>query len=62
MELNNDVVRDGLELFLQKYGIKNKWVSQQINLSETSLSLFLNKKRILTQNNLQKIHNLITEG
>lgn len=61
MELSNENVKNELKEYLKENGVKNIWVANKINISPTSICLFLQGKRELPQDRLKQICELITK-
>lgn len=57
--MNPDNIRRDLNNYLQDNGIKSKFIASKIGISESMMSYFLNNKKSLSVNNLQKIYNII---
>lgn len=57
----NESVRVELLKFIKDRGIKQSWVAGKCNLSSCSISLYLNKRRMLTDMHLDIIKNLMTK-
>jgi antitoxin component HigA of HigAB toxin-antitoxin module len=53
------IVEDARDLILEhlkKYGIKQRWLAEKLDLSDSHLTLVLQKERDLTEENLNKIN------
>lgn len=61
MNLNNENVREELIKYLKQQGVKAKHISKLVDLSETTLSLFKNGQRELSQVKLQMIYSIINK-
>lgn len=59
MELSNEIVKNELKKYLSDRGVKNIWVANAIDISPTSVCLFLKGKRELPSNKLQMIWSII---
>ncbi|WP_053956823.1 helix-turn-helix domain-containing protein [Inediibacterium massiliense] len=57
----NDSLRERLKEHLFKNGIKQGFVSKNVGISQTSISMFLANKRNLTKDNLDKIEKFLGE-
>ena len=57
----NESVKAALESYILDRGIKQTWICSKINLSGCSVSLFLNNKRMLTDEHLDKIIEICTK-
>lgn len=57
----NEEVRTELREYLEKHGVMQKFVSEKTGLSKTSISMFLNNQRNLTEDHLKKIIDLISK-
>lgn len=58
-DAENEEVRLALSKFLDKHGVMQTFVAKRCNLSNCSISLFLNSKRILVDDKLEIIKDLI---
>ena len=59
LELSNESIRKELIEFLKKNGIKNRFIAKKIDVSDTTISLFINGKRELSTKKLQALNELI---
>jgi len=55
----NESVRSLAVKFISDKGIKKTFIANKCNIGNTSFSLFLNKKRMLTDINLEAIRKFI---
>ena len=60
-DTKNEAVRAMLESFISDRGVKQKWICDKISLSGCSVSLFLNNKRMLTDDHLDQIIDICTK-
>lgn len=61
MEPSNENVKNQLKNYLSKRGVKNIWIANAIDISPTSICLFLKGKRELPADKLQIICSIIEE-
>ncbi|AKN32319.1 hypothetical protein Ccar_16195 [Clostridium carboxidivorans P7] len=59
--MENEVVRKKLKEYLEINGVRNNWIAKKINISPTSICLFLKDARNLSSDKLELIWNLIKE-
>ncbi len=52
-------VRDLVSTHLKTFGIKQTWLAQKLDISDTHLTLIFQKERDLTENNLNKINSVL---
>lgn len=57
--LNNDDIKNNLKTYLTKNGIKQRFIARKLNLSDTTISLFIKGKIELSQNKLNLINNIV---
>jgi len=57
--MSQEVIREDLKKYLKENGIKNKFIAQKIQLSTAMISYFLNGKKGLSSNYLNKISDII---
>lgn len=56
---NSEEVRSQLQDHISSRGIMQNWIAKQCNLSATTISLFLNHKRLLPKDKLEIIKTLV---
>ncbi|HEY5588429.1 MAG TPA: hypothetical protein VIK86_05670 [Candidatus Paceibacterota bacterium] len=59
MELTNTNIKEELQQYLTENGVKNIWICKKLNLSPTTISLFLKGKRELLPYHLEEISLII---
>lgn len=57
--MDEDLIRERLDECIDQLGIKKSRIAEQLNISNTTLRLFLKKERKLSQQNLKKIDDLL---
>ena len=50
----------GLKELIQKKGLKQKWIAEQIGVSPQLLSMFLNNERNLSEEKIKMIKGLLS--
>lgn len=60
--MSQDEVRIELKEFLQKRGVKNKYIAELSGVSEQTISMFLHSKRELSPKRLELIYLYISEN
>ena len=59
MTLTNESIRQELKKFLKEYGIKNNYIAKKINMSNSTVSLWLKGERELSPDRLEIIVNIM---
>ena len=60
--MTNDSVRKELRELISNFGIKQRFVANKVDLSDTTISFFVRDKRDLPIEKLKEIHKFCTEG
>jgi transcriptional regulator with XRE-family HTH domain len=58
----NESVKERLKNYLAEHGVRNNFIAEKVGLSETSICLFLQGKRSLSNVKLNQIEELINKG
>lgn len=60
--MTDEIVKENLKDYLSKYGVRNNFIAKNIGISNTSICLFLQGKRSLSEDKLNKIEELINKS
>lgn len=60
--VSQDEIRKELKEYLQNKGVKNKYIAQNVGVSDQTISMFLHCKRELSPKRLRSIHLYILDN
>ncbi|NMM61176.1 helix-turn-helix transcriptional regulator [Clostridium sp. P21] len=60
--MTNESVKENLKDYLLKHGVRNNFIAEKIGISNTSICLFLQGKRLLSEDKLNQIEELINKS
>ena len=55
----NETIRQELKEFLNEYGIKNRYIAKKLNMSDSTVSLWLKGERELSPDRLKILYDLM---